>query len=534
MKPLSYRTLATAAGLALVLSACSSGGASPSADGGGAPLSDGTFRYALSADPGALNPIMSASAATAEISRLTYDYLIYQDPVTSEIGKWLAEKWEETPTTASFTIREGVTCTDGSTLTPQTVADNINFVADPDNGSQLRGTSVPVGASATADPATRTVIVTTPAPSPFLLLNVGRLPIMCDAGLRDPAAANTKSFGTGMFELAEVLPSDHFTFERRAGYNWGPDSTTSDTPGVPKTVIAALVPNVSTAANQLLSGELNASPIGGPDKDRVDAANFASVKRPMPAGQMYFNQIAGNPTSDPAVRKALVQALNFDDLAQVITAGQGTRATSLTAVEPRACVYDSVAGNIPDFDLTAAKSTLDSAGWTASSDGKRSKDGESLNLRLFYGGGDEPRNAAAELARAAWVDLGANVEVSSGDQNKVVDVMLSGKDNNQWDIAWIQINTSLPSAFTPFFTGPAPAAGKNFSSIDNPSYEAAATKASGLTGEEACSAWAEAESEITKTTSAVPFANSDMNVYFNKAGLAFGTLFIGSALRLYQ
>ncbi|WP_407812572.1 ABC transporter substrate-binding protein, partial [Staphylococcus aureus] len=84
-----------------------------------------------------------------------------------------------------------------------------------------------------------------------------------------------------------------------------------------------------------------------------------------------------------AVRKALVQAVNLDDLAEVITGGQGTRATSLVSVEPRACVYDSVAGNIPDFDLSAAKATLDAAGWTAGSDGKRSKDGKPLTLRLF-------------------------------------------------------------------------------------------------------------------------------------------------------
>ena len=136
MKHRSYPALATAAGLALVLSACSSGGTSSGSDGG-EPLTDGTFRYALQADPGALNPIMSGSAATADISRLAYDSLVYQDPDTSEFKPWLAEKWEETPTSASFTIREGVTCTDGSTLNAQTVANNINFVADPANGCLL-------------------------------------------------------------------------------------------------------------------------------------------------------------------------------------------------------------------------------------------------------------------------------------------------------------------------------------------------------------------------------------------------------------
>ncbi|MBT2265359.1 ABC transporter substrate-binding protein [Rhodococcus erythropolis] len=534
MKHRSYPTLAAAAGLTLVLSACGSGGTS-SGSGGGEPATDGTFRFAMQADPGALNPIMAASSATGEMSKLAYDYLIYQDPDTSEIKPWLAEKWEETPTSASFTIRDGVTCTDGSTLTPQTVADNINFVANPDNGSQLRGQTVPTGATATADPATRVVTVTTPAPSPFLLLNVGaRLAIMCDAGLKDPTASNKQSLGTGMFELTEVVPNDHYTFERREGYNWGPDGTTSDTPGVPKTVVATMAPNVSTAANQLLSGELNAAPIGGPDKDRVDAANLDSVLRPNPAGQMYFNQIASNPTSDPAVRKALIQAVNLDDLTQVITAGRGVRATSLVGVEPRACVYDSVAGNIPDFDLTAAKATLDAAGWTAGADGKRSKDGKPLNLRLVYDGTDDPRNAAAELAQSAWSELGATVEVTGGDSNKIIDVILSGKDNSAWDIAWVQINTPLPSTFAAYFAGPIPAAGKNFASISNPAYEAAATKASGLTGDAACDAWAEAESEITKSFSAVPFADSVMNVYFNKAGLAFGKSYTGSALRLYQ
>ncbi|MCD2154326.1 ABC transporter substrate-binding protein [Rhodococcus erythropolis] len=533
MKHRSYPTLAAAAGLALVLSACGSGGTS-SGPGGGDPLIDGTFRFALEADPGALNPVMTASSATGEISRLAYDSLVYQDPDTSKVGPWLAEKWDETPTSASFTIREGVTCTDGSTLTPQTVADNINFVANPDNGSRLRGSVVPTGASATADPATRTVTVNTATPSPFLLLNVGRLPILCEAGVKDPTASNKASLGTGMFQVTEIAAGSHYTFERREGYNWGPDGTTSDTPGVPKTVIASVAPNVSTSANQLLSGELHAAPIDGPDKSRIEAANFTSIKRPMSAGQMYFNQTATNPTSDPAVRTALIQAVNLDDLAQVVTAGNGIRATSLVAVEPRACVYDSVTANLPEFDLSAAQATLDAAGWTANVDGKRSKDGKPLNLRLVYDGVDDPRNAAAELAQSAWTQLGANVEVTGGDENRIIDIILSGKDNTAWDIAWIQINSSLPSTFTGYFSGPVPAAGKNFSSISNPAYDAAVTKASGLTGEAACDAWADAESEIVKSASAVTFADAITNLYFNKAGLSFGKTLNGSALRLYQ
>ena len=66
MKHRFYPTLAAAAGLTLVLSACGSGGTSSGASGG-EPATDGTFRFALQADPGALNPIMSAASATRRV-----------------------------------------------------------------------------------------------------------------------------------------------------------------------------------------------------------------------------------------------------------------------------------------------------------------------------------------------------------------------------------------------------------------------------------------------------------------------------------
>ncbi|BAH35690.1 ABC transporter substrate-binding protein [Rhodococcus erythropolis] len=534
MKQRSYALLAAATGTVLALTACSSGGSSGSGSGGGEPVTDGTFKLALVADPGALNPLMTAASPAHQLARLSYDYLLHPDPDTGVTKPWLAEKWEETTTSASFTIRDGVTCTDGSALTAQTVADNVNFITNAANKSALRGVYAPATASATADPATRTVTVTTPEPSPFLLLNLARIPIMCEAGLKDPTAANKTTFGSGMFQMTEAVANDHYSYIRRDGYNWGPDGTTSDTAGVPKNVVASIITNNSTAANQVLSGDLNAAAVSGPDQDRMNAANLDTVKQPAPAGEMFFNHSPGNPTSDPAVRKALVQALNLDDLAEIFTAGRGTRSTTMVSIEPRACIYDSVAGNLPDFDTSAAAATLESAGWKVGADGKRSKDGTPLRIRMVYETFGDATDAAADVAVNAWNDLGATVELTSGDSNKILDVALSGKDNTAWDVVWEPINVALPSMLVPFLSGPVPAAGMNFASISNPAYDAAVTKASGLTGEDACAAWADAESEIIKANSAVPFADKITTLYFNNAGLAFGRNFIGSALRLYQ
>lgn len=527
-----FRPLIFATATVFILSSCSSGTVNSGL--GGAPATDGTFRFALQADPGALNPLMTAATPAHELARLSYDYLVDPDPETGVVGPWLAEEWYETPTSAKFVIRDGVTCSDGSALTAQTVANNIRFVTDEANGSALRGVYVPSTATATVDVSTRTVTVSTPDISPFLLLNLAQLPIMCDAGLKDPAAADKTTIGSGMFQITEVVANDHYTYMRREGYSWGPDDTTSATTGVPKKVVVTIVTNASTSTNQLLSGELNAARVGGADQDRLRSSDLVVVEEKVPAAEMFFNHTAQNATSDPAVRKALVQAIDLDDLAQVFTSGRGTRSTTLVSLEPRACVYDSVAGNLPDFNSDAAKATLDAAGWTVGADGMRSKNGTGLKVRLTYEAFDDSTDAAADLAQQAWASLGVEVELIGGDSNKIVDMLLSGKDNTAWDIAWEPLIVGVPSMLVPFLSGPAPSEGLNFSSIKNEAYDEAVSRASGLTGDEACNSWETAESEIVKSISVVPIADRIETTYFNKAGLAFGRLLIGSALRLYQ
>ncbi|SDT20751.1 ABC transporter substrate-binding protein [Microterricola viridarii] len=523
--------LAIAAGVTLAITGCSAGtGANTS--GSQAPVVDGTFAWSLNADPGSLNPLMTAGSPTHQLAMLSYDFLVNVDDKTSEIGPWLAESWEETTTSASFTIRDGVTCSDGSALTAQTVADNISFVTDEANGSALRGVYVPVDAAAAVDGAT--VTVSTPAASPFLLLNLARLPILCDAALADPKSIDASSAGSGMFAVTEAVANDHYTFERRDGYSWGPDDTTSETPGVPATVVVSIVTNESTAANQLLSGELNAALVTGADQDRLDAAGLNAAERGAIAGQMFFNHNEANPTSDPAVRAALVQGLNLDDLTSVITGGRGHRSTSLVSTNPRACVDDTVTGNLPSFDADAAGAALDAAGWKLGADGTRAKNGTPLALNFFYDSMGDTYDAAADLTQQAWTALGIDVTLTSGDSNKTVEVLLSGTDNTGWDVAWEPVYVNLPSMVVPFFSGPVPADGLNFSGIENAEYDAAVATASGLVGAEACSAWADAEKALFAETSVVPFADTVKKTYLQNAELAFGSQIVGSALRLLK
>lgn len=521
--------LAVAATAALALTACA-GGSAPA--GSGEPAVDGTFTMALNADPGNLNPLLTAGSPTHSLALLSYDYLVFVDPESGEVIPWLAESWEETPSSTAFTLREGVTCADGTTLTTQTVADNITFVTNEDNQSALRGVYVPADATAVAEG--NVVTVSTPEASPFLLLNLSRLPILCDAGLTDPDSATKGTAGSGMFELTDSVANASYTYTRRDDYAWGPNDITGDVAGAPKTVEVKIITNESTAANQLLAGEINAAVIAGADQERLDAANLGFAERRAIAGEMYFNHGADRPTSDVAVRTALVQAVNLADLAAVITGGRGGPSTSLVSTDPRACVDDTVTGNLPAFDAKAAAKTLESAGWAKGADGIYTKDGKPLSLRFFYDSMGDTYDAAADVAQQAWTELGAEVEVTSGDSNKAVEVLLSGTDNSGWDISWEPLYVNLPSMLVPFFSGPAPSEGLNFSQISNPEYDAAVAKATSLVGADACAAWADAEKALFAQTSVVPFADSIKKVYFHGAELAFGTNLLGPALRVTE
>ena len=100
--------------------------------------------------------------------------------------------------------------------------------------------------------------MTTEQPVPFLLQSTGAgLFIVCAQGLADRTILATGTDGTGPFVLEEAVPNDHYTFRARDDYTWGPDGATTDAPGFPSEAVLRVVENESTAANLLLSGEVN-------------------------------------------------------------------------------------------------------------------------------------------------------------------------------------------------------------------------------------------------------------------------------------
>ena len=152
-----------------------------------------------------------------------------------------------------------------------------------------------------------------------MLNGLASLPMVCDAGIEGPqVAGRTRPPAPARTSSPRPLPGDHYTYQIRDGYTWGPNGATTAEKGMPDTVVMKIVENEGTAANLLVSGEINAAQILGPDVKRLEAQDLFAAETPALVGEQWYNHNDGHATSDPAVRMALTQALDLGELASVL------------------------------------------------------------------------------------------------------------------------------------------------------------------------------------------------------------------------
>ncbi|MFD5829486.1 ABC transporter substrate-binding protein [Lentzea sp. NPDC060358] len=521
------RAVALLGAVVLTTTACGTQGTSGSGD---QALADGkTFTMSIGTDPGSLDPALTVLSAARAVDRFLYASLIERTP-EGEIVSGLAEKWEATTTTATFTLRQGITCTDGSPLTAKDVAANITFAGDPASKSALTGLQVPAGTTATADDAARTVTVTSGAPDAFLLTNIGTLPIVCAKGMADRSLLAKGEHGTGMFKITEIVPNDRYTMERRKDFAWGPGDWQQNQPGLPDKVVFRVIQNETTAVNLLLQGQLTAAQIVGPDQERLLAQKVDHVDGATPLGTLTFNQADGHPGKDPAVRKALVQGLDLNQVGKVLTNGKGKPSQSLVTVQPRPCTGDNVGPNLPKFDKGAATSALDAAGWKAGADGTRAKDGKQLTVKLLQPTVAGPTlTSTAELIQQTWQGIGVKVEIAPVDSAGINQALF---DTGAWDASMVPLTLSLPSQLTPFASGTLPPDGVNFAHIANAEFEAQSKEAATKAGKDGCDNWNRAEAALVKDASFIPYYDSVLPVFVKGAKFTISDSVDPTAIRM--
>jgi peptide/nickel transport system substrate-binding protein len=322
-----------------------------------------------------------------------------------------------------------------------------------------------------------------PEPYGFLVPASGLVPIVCPAGLKDPKRLAHATDGTGPFVLEDAVADDHLTFTVRKDYRWGPNGATTGAPGFPSRVVFKIVKDESTAANLLLSGGLSSASVTGPDRARLEGQGFQKSEEAGGPQELWFNQRAGHPGADPEFRRALVAALDLDQLTKVVTQGIGSRAASLTVLEPRPCRAETVKGALPAHDPGAGLG--------------------GVNLTLIYPGAGGPTAAAMELMADQLKPLGVKLTLRGLGATAYQKALFDG---GSWDLAWLSVGLAYPNEMTAFVTGAPSPAGQNFAAVRNADYARLAGEALKTPGQAGCELWAQADRALIENLDVVPVA----------------------------
>ncbi|MGY4766662.1 ABC transporter substrate-binding protein [Kribbella sp. CWNU-51] len=520
-----WQGLFVAAAVVAAGTACSTGADSSSSTGT-------TVRYAIRSDPGELDPSQSTNSAGQQVAGLAYDALVALTG-DGKIVSNLAKSWTFDASSATFTLNKGVKCDDGHELTASDIAKNFEWIKTPANHSPLLGSVLPgSGYTTTADDAAGTFAIKYAEPSGFILEQLSKVLIVCPSSIGNRSKLATGSDGTGPFTVTAAVPGKSYDFAVRDGYTWGPDGAGTGDAKFPHKVTVVVSTNETTAANQLLSGELNIADIRGPDTPRLKDRKLFERGYFHITSELFFNQAQGRLLADEALRKALVQGAALDQVAKVNTGNLGSVATRLTDGGGEPCADDVTTGVVPAYDVTAANAALDRLGWTTGADGKRAKDGRPLELTLIYPSNAQSSVSAGQLLASLWEK---NLHIAVRTQ-PLTPAAIDGKwsqAGNWGDVALARASDQLPSNLVGQFSGATPPNGTNFSAVANAKYRDLAGRAYGQPGQQSCALWNEAAKALLSAANVLPVAAQNSIIFGNGVSFEVGAgAVIPTSLRL--
>jgi len=422
LKKKSIRWAAIGLALAAVLAGCSREAADTAAAAGSdGPVQGGTLIYLEQQAHTNLYPPAGGFYPNGGVLNQITDKLTYQDPTTLEIQPWIAESWtvNDTATEYTFKLRSGVTFSDGSPLDAAAVAKNYDTY-----GLGNRELKQPVSEvinnyerSEVIDPLTVRFYFSNPSPG-FLqgtsVIGSGLVSLATLARPFEELGDATRIIGSGPFVVASETLGKELVLKAREDYDWGPAKLAHQGRARLDEVKFIVTPEDSVRIGALLAGQAGfIRQVQAYDEKRVLDQGF-DIYAPPTRG--VNNSVVFRPdnelVADVRVRKALLHAVNTEEIVKTLFSANYPRATSVIA--------STAAGHV---DLSAklahdeekARQLLDEAGWTLNASGQREKDGRVLELSAFESLPQPQNKETLQLVAQQWAKVGVKLNVLAGD-----------------------------------------------------------------------------------------------------------------------
>lgn len=374
------------------------------------PVPGGTLTLAMSYDLGCIDAQQNTLQAVSAVGNAITDSLLDQNLTTGEVVPYLAERWEVSPDSRSYTfhLRKGVTFSDGTTLDGNVVKANLDEVIKLGARSVI-GTRYLTGYTGTTLIDDYTVRVDFDTPNAVFLLGIASPSLgiyaLSTLGKTPDDRCQGQIVGSGAYTLDAYNRNSEAVLKKRAGYDWASPANTHQGEAYIDTVRIPIVPEASVRTGGLLSGEFDAVFLPSAlDQDRIEAAGNKVEVRAVPGANVALYANLERPIgSETAIRQALQSAFDRLDLRDVLQNKRYPEATSI--------ITNAVLGYVDlsdklKLDLDRSKKLLDDAGWVQGTDTYRKRDGKELEL-VIRGWSGWKREL--ELVQSVLKDLGIKV-----------------------------------------------------------------------------------------------------------------------------
>lgn len=353
------------------------------------------------------------------------DRLLYQDPKTLELSPWIATalpEVNEDATEYTYTLRDGVTYSDGTPLTPENVVRNFDLFGKGDKNRRLTAseqiTNYDYGE--VIDEHTVRFHFTAPAPGFAQATSTFNASLLADSTLgfasEQFAPGNAVNVvGSGPFVISDEQLGTGLTLTAREDYDWAPPARHHQGRAILDEIRYVLASEESVRTGALVAGQADiARQIEAPVETHLLGEGLNVVSAPTNGVNNGLNfRFKNAMLSDIRVRQAIIAGVDRENIKTVLFSDSyplATSSLSTTAAgykeQPGAYVYD------PD----KARQLLDDAGWMPGDDGIRVKDGQRLSLTVNEAIPQPRSREVITMIQEQLGDIGIEIHLNPGDQ----------------------------------------------------------------------------------------------------------------------
>lgn len=413
---------ASAVAATALLAGCATGASGKSgASGDGSPVTGGTLVYLEQQAHTNLYPPSGGFYPNGGILNQITDKLTWQDPKTLKVEPWIASSWKVNAenTEYTFTIRDGVTFSDGTPLDANAVAKNYDTygLGNPALKQPVSEVFNNYDHSEVVDPHTVRFFFKKPSPG-FLqgtsVIGAGLVSLSTLAKPFDQLGSATNIIGSGPFVVAKEELGKEVDLKARPDYKWGPEASKNQGRAYLDGINFIVTGEDSVRIGSLLSGQADLiRQVQAYDEKQVEAQNFDVYAEPTRGVNDSVAFRPDNPlVSDVRVRRALLKATDSKEIVETLFSSNYPQAKSV--LSSSAAGFIDLSDELKP-DVKKAKELLDEAGWKAGSDGIREKDGKKLELTVYESLPQPQNKQVLQLVAQQWEKVGVKLDVLAGD-----------------------------------------------------------------------------------------------------------------------